>query len=211
MKIRSALLGAMMLSGTAVAAGPNWAGPYAGLQAGYSWGDVKQIIPNYGPVPDGDVDGAVLGAFAGYNMNLANNLVLGFEAGANWSDADGQNSVGAPEYLVTEQDWEASLVAKLGVPVNNFLVYGLAGATWTKLTSHYYSPSTYGSGPKADDTVVGWTVGAGVQTKIGNNLSGRLEYRYADYDEANVTCATCGPTAVELSSHTVTVGIAMHF
>lgn len=206
MKKHAAFLGAMILSGTAAAAAPNWEGPYAGLQAGYVWGNLDQYVPGYfGAEPEGDVDGFILGGFAGYNMNISN-LVLGFEAGANWSDAEGDNDINNnPEKLSTDQEWDASVVLKLGVPVNNYLVYGLAGAAWTEVTSQYTGA------PDASDTVYGWTVGAGVQTQFGNQLSGRMEYRYTDYDDANVTCSSCGPTSVELDTHTLTVGVAMHF
>ncbi len=201
-------LSTLVVSGTTMADSPNWEGPYIGLQAGGSWGDLKQISPAYGSVPNGDLNGLVVGGFVGYNVKV-NNPMVGFEAGGNWSNADKANGIdNDPEVLITEQDWAASAVVKLGLPINNYLVYGLGGAAWTKLSSQYFHPS-FGTAPSASDTVNGWTVGAGVETKLTDKINARVEYRYTDYGKANVTCSICGPTAVDLTSDSVTVGISM--
>lgn len=94
--------------------------------------------------------------------------------------------------------------------MNIYMIYGLAGAAWTKISSNYTDPM-FGNAPSADDTVSGWTAGAGVEGVLTNSINWRLEYRYADYKRANVTCPVCGPTYVELDTNTVSAGISMHW
>lgn len=192
-----------------VDAGPaayDWSGPYVGLQGGGSWGDVEHIIPNYANSPfDGDVSGLVLGAYAGYNYQMNDGFVLGFEVGGNWRDVDGSTTTVSPEEFETKQKWDASAVARLGVPMDNFLFYGLGGVSVTEISGQFGGLAVV---PGANDTVFGWTAGAGLEATVTENVHARLEYRYADYGKADLTCSGCGQTDLDLSDHTVMLGIS---
>src|SRR3978361_595065 len=103
----------------------SWTGAYFGAQAGYVWG--------HGPSPDQgwtvDPAGFSLGAFAGYNYDLGG-VVIGAEVGANWLNSTGAVVTGGTggETFKADQNWEASLVGRIGLPVaESLLVYGLAG------------------------------------------------------------------------------------
>ncbi len=176
--------------------GYDWSGPYVGLQGGWSWGDVDYDIPAYAPEPpDGDVDGLVLGGYAGYNMQAMYGMVWGVEIGGNWRDVDGSDPTVAVvgEEFVTDQEWDASAVIHVGLPMDNFMFYGLGGGTVTEITGQYDPGFSDES-----DTVWGWTVGAGLEGAITETFHARLEYRYADYGKADLTCSTlrtyrCGP------------------
>ena len=202
--------GAADLGTAPVAAAYDWSGFYAGVQTGGSWGNLEQRIPSYGPVPDGDIGGWLLGGFIGYYVPM-NRVLLGVELGANWRGVDGSNDdTGAPEKLETRQNWDASLVGKIGVPLDRTLLYGLAGVAATGVESRYTHP-VMGNSPWASDTVWGWTVGAGAEMAITARLRGRIEYRYAGYQEADVTCGFCGPTFVTPRTHTIAVGLSSHW
>ena len=57
----------------------SWTGGYAGIQAGYAWGDgdIDQIT---GPgFIDTSPDGFLGGIYAGYNYQMSNNIVIGAE------------------------------------------------------------------------------------------------------------------------------------
>jgi outer membrane immunogenic protein len=190
----------------------DWAGPYAGVQAGYVWGDDTLIIPNYPSSPLAmHSDGALLGAFAGYNYQV-DRFILGAEVGINWVGASDSvpTYMNPTESFNVDQEWEASIVARAGVPVDNLLVYALGGASFTHLSGHY-SDTIMGVAPSASETVAGYTLGAGVEYKFSPSMSTRVEYRFADYANADLTCVTCGPTSVDLTTHTVTVGAAFHY
>jgi outer membrane immunogenic protein len=198
------------LGPAAPAAVYDWSGFYAGVQGGGSWANLDQRIPGYGPVPDGDINGWLLGGYAGYWMPM-NSVLLGVELGANWRDVHGSNDdTGDPERLETRQNWDASLVGKVGVPFDRTLLYGLAGVAVSGVESRYTHP-VLGNSPWTSDTVWGWTIGAGAEMAITQHLRVRAEYRFADYQEANVTCGTCGPTFVTPRTHTATVGLSYHW
>ncbi|MDP3899012.1 MAG: outer membrane beta-barrel protein [Mesorhizobium sp.] len=180
----------------------DWSGAYLGVQAGGSWANLDQRIPAYGPLPDGEMNGGLVGAFAGYNWQF-HSLVAGVEIGANLRNLDGTNDIlNAPELLYTKQNWDASFVARLGAPVGRTLLYGLAGVSVTEVSSQYTSGFL-----SADDVVAGYTVGAGGEFAFTDRVKGRLEYRFADYAEADVQCTGCGPTFVTPQTHTVTAGL----
>jgi outer membrane immunogenic protein len=184
----------------------NWSGFYAGIQGGGSWADLDQRIPAYGPVPDGDMNGWLLGAYTGYNWQI-NRLVLGVELGANWRDVNGSTYIPlSGEHLETKQTWDASLVGKVGVPFDRTLFYGLGGVAVTGVKTRYDDFGEWGK-----DTVWGWTIGAGAEMAITQHLHARIEYRFADYQEADVACSTCGPTFVTPRTHTATVGISYNW
>jgi outer membrane immunogenic protein len=189
------------------AAAASWTGAYLGAQAGYIWGK--------GPSPDQgwevDPHGFSLGAFAGYNYDLGG-VVLGVEGGANWSNATGSVATGSgPETFKADQNWEASLVGRLGVPVSDtVLLYGLAGGSVTQLTGQYVETPPPNS-PTATTTVGGWTAGLGTEFKLSEMLALRGEYRFASYGKANLTCSSCGTTSVNLTTSAVTAGLVAHW
>ncbi len=76
--------------------------------------------------------------------------------------------------MKAEQDWETSLRARMGYAFEQNLVYGLAGVSATQLEL------TQG-GDSDRNLLTGWTVGAGIERKFTDQLSGRLEYDYSDY------------------------------
>ena len=207
----------LMMAGTAAAADVttvptpafDWSGPYAGVQGGFATGLVNQRIPTYGPnIPVGNLSGALVGGYAGWRKQL-NTVVLGAELGANWRFVDGNNSSGngATEMLDTKQNWDASLVAKVGVPMNQVLIYALGGADVSSFNAKY---STGGS-RSADATAWGWVAGAGIEAALSQKVTARIEYRYTSYGEVSVKCPTCGPTFVTPQEHSVAVGLSYKF
>ncbi|MCR4268906.1 outer membrane protein [Nitratireductor sp. ZSWI3] len=190
----------------------DWSGFYLGVQAGGSWGEVEHRIPDFeqvfGPAPDGDISGWLVGGYAGYYWQM-DRIVLGAELGANWRDVDGTTTLQGQMTRTTEQKWDASLVGKVGLPVDNMLFYGLAGVSVTEVES--WTNVGIGIPTNASDIVWGWTVGAGAEMAFSDHLRGRLEYRFADYGEADVQCSTCGPTFVEPRTHTVAVGLSYNW
>ena len=64
-----------------------WTGFYAGVQAGYLWGESEATFDAANPFDIGP-DGFLGGVYAGYNYQFANGIVLGVEADFNGTTAD---------------------------------------------------------------------------------------------------------------------------
>jgi outer membrane immunogenic protein len=102
-----------------VAAEPNndWNGFYLGALLGYSFWD-----SDIGD--EAELDGIEGGAYAGAAWQY-NNFVLGIEG-----DALGSGVESDLDGLQVEQGFNGSLRARAGIALDQFLLYGTAGALW---------------------------------------------------------------------------------
>ena len=63
-----------------------------------------------------------------------------------------------------------------------------------------------------DDSVSGWTLGAGVEYAFTNNLTTRIEYRYTSYDNSGTNLFDKSfDRGHDLDFHTVRVGVSYKF
>ena len=204
-----------------------WSGPYIGLQAGYTWGDadVAYVTGYNGPptawfppatyTSDPDPDGFLGGIYAGYNRLLQDNWLIGIEGDWSISSADDTAAVkdanGNTLSNVTtkvEQNWDASLRLRAGKVIGDYLPYVTAGIAWTDLDVTLDN----GTNTYTDSmTFTGWTIGAGLEMKISENLHGRIQYRYTDYGDETGTINNNIPVKVDYNSHMVTVGLSYRF
>lgn len=111
-----------MVAPVVVAAAPyDWSGPYAGLSAGKSSGDLTLTFLQEGS-DTGDLDGRSFGGFAGYNWQNGS-LVYGLELALQDVDAEVEQE---PAYHF---NYAHDLKARLGYAYDNMLFYGFAGYT----------------------------------------------------------------------------------
>lgn len=175
----------------AVEAAPqfSWAGGYAGILTGYGWGDGS--LENLG---DQDFDGARFGGFAGYNWDLGNQLVVGVEGDLNydWNE----ESVGGAD-VNSGLNWSAR--ARIGYSMDRALLFAAGGYTGTNV-------SVDGAGFDDDDTLHGWTIGAGVDYALTDRMFTRIEYRYNDFGSGNLA-----GNDIDFDQHVVNVGLAVKF
>ena len=170
----------------------NWSGFYIGALLGYSWGEAETAAGS-----SADLDGFDGGAYIGANYQW-NQFVLGIEADALLSGVDG-----AAGGTSADQDWSASLRARAGIALDQFLLYGTGGvaASGMELSNAAGSDS---------NTHWGWTLGAGAEALLRDNVTARVEYRYADYEDKTYTLGgTSGD--VDLQTHSVRAGVGMKF
>ncbi len=189
-------------------------GFYAGGQIGYETSVGELDIPAYEPESpyDHDHDGMMGGVFAGYNFTLSNGVIVGVEAGANLLGTEGVTDTSddfPEEEFQTRASWEASVVGRVGSTYGGYFLYGLAGASMTELEGNY--DGDFGESDTASDSRIGYTLGVGAERGFGSNLFGRMEVRYADYGSFDLQCDSCGPTNVDYSTLSVTVGVGMSF
>jgi outer membrane immunogenic protein len=201
-----------------------WTGFYVGLQAGYTWGeDDNDLVVTTGPaafggVASADLEGFVGGAHAGFNYQFGS-VVAGLEADIEGLAADGDVAVVAPAgtlAISSEINFQGSLRARLGFAFDRALIYATGGLAFVNYDATYaFTPAAGGfTVVDFDDTLWGWTIGAGIEYAITNNITTRVEYRYTQFDSQdngfNFT-GLVGSGNTEPEFHTVRAGISYKF
>jgi len=174
----------------------DWTGFYAGANLGYglarNHSNETLTFPNgtqFSGEPFTLAPGGAVGGFqAGANWQTGR-LVLGVEGDWQWS---GQKtsvciqtcSIGTGPLnmeLAVAQDirWLATLRGRVGYADGAFLWYVTGGGAEGDVRMDYAE----GGRPvlaSFNHTMTGWTAGAGVETTLGGNWTGRLEYLFVD-------------------------------
>lgn len=200
----------------------DWTGGYAGLQLGALSSDVETTFDFFDEDYDFDksVDGTAFGVFGGYNWQMGTPWVYGAEAEYNWvtgdDDADldvtiveGGGQTTERSTTTAEINATAALRGRVGYAFDRTLVYGTAGLAYVD----YDVSNETGSG--SDSTSAdnwGWTLGVGVEYAFTDQISGRLDYRYSDYDgDDGSWYEGDGDYDIDLQTSEVRVGLAFRF
>jgi len=186
------------------AATGDWTGAYVGGHIGWVSGNVDwELIPQPGPADSYSLDGWLLGAQAGYNWQM-DTFVLGLEGDVSLGDVT--SDLDETGFIERQINWEASLRARAGVAFDAILLYATAGVAVANSTSEIFGI--------LDDTQthVGWTIGAGVEAMVAENVSAKLEYRYSDFGTQTYSYF---PAPIEsdstITQHSLTAGVNFHF
>jgi outer membrane immunogenic protein len=186
-----------------------------------------------------------LAAFGGHNWMLGTAWLAGLEAEIGWANNRNTNgpipgttvSGGIPS--ITNGDtasvnlsWDASIKARVGALLRpDTLLFATAGlalqqvemvATCNNDGANTYCTSPPGTPHFESQTRIlpGWTIGAGLEHLLAPNWLIRLEYRYADFGQANPTFFTQNFgiggddrvfAHVYVRTHTVNLGAAYKF
>ncbi|MCC2114072.1 MAG: porin family protein, partial [Hyphomicrobiales bacterium] len=177
----------------------SWSGPYVGAHIGYAWGQFETRTP--ASAVDIGGDGFVGGLLAGFNYQF-NQFVVGVEGDWSWTNFDGSAAIPATT-IRGEADWFATLRARAGVAMDRYLVYGTGGVAFTDL-------SLAGFGGPDGANLTGWTIGAGVEAAVTDNVTLRAEYAYMDFPEKWYNLGAT-PVRTDLDSHTIRLGVAYKF
>jgi outer membrane immunogenic protein len=63
-----------------------------------------------------------------------------------------------------------------------------------------------------NDVQLGWTVGAGLEYAVTENISAKAEYRYSQFDGSDKTSPAVGGTEkASFHTHDVRIGLNYHF
>jgi outer membrane immunogenic protein len=163
-------------------------GPYVGVQAGL----------NHDIAINSDKDSFVGGVFAGYDHEVAPNIVLGAEGGFSLGASDRIGASG-PNAATLDPDYSFDVSARAGYVVGgNTLLYVRGGYANTRAS---FGRTVNGARFSDKNSYDGWFVGGGAERKLLDNVSARIEYRFADYD-AN---------GYDFKRHQALVGVAYRF
>ena len=165
----------------------SWTGAYVGLAAGVSQHDVDWTNEAddwfNGTRSFGSTSGTV-GGYAGYNLD-AGGLVWGVEADiAAAFNEDSAKGTDYDETYSNELQWIGSVRGRVGVPVNNMLIYAtggwaFAGVNNTSQSSDYPDQDF----EHTDEIVTGLVYGGGVDFALSEKATMRLEGLAYDFGE----------------------------
>jgi opacity protein-like surface antigen len=212
----------------------NWTGLYFGGHAGanlvFSTGTTTNAtsLQPLGTAADTQPYGFLAGAQVGVNYQMGP-WVLGVEATWSGSSASGTGSAPAPLPSIppttgsvrytTATPWFATGTGRFGYAANNLLYYVKGGAAWMSVD---YTGDVLDSIGRTVDTAqvsdnrIGWTVGAGLELGITEQLSAKIEYDYLDFGSStyNLVYPIVGVTsavAFKTQTHFFTVGLNYRF
>jgi opacity protein-like surface antigen/outer membrane protease len=180
----------------------NWTGLYVGAQVGAATGTANFADP-FGTSIFGDkvtTPGFLVGGQIGYNWQAPNSTwVFGVQADANWLTADGTNTCFAFNGLLNSATCHAdpnaigTLTARGGYafgPSGRTLLYAKGGAAWLNEKVDTITNNgniTLGGIPvpnlttNASSTLLGWTVGAGLEQAVAPGWTVFVEYDYLNF------------------------------
>jgi outer membrane immunogenic protein len=166
----------------------NWAGFYIGGAGTWQAGHFNRM-------GDGYAWGGQ--AFTGYNWQNGQ-IVYGVEGDLGYSGADVSHNG-----LTASNKLNGSVRGRIGYDFNPFMLYGTAGLA---VGNNKLSDAT----SSESKTAIGYTVGAGAETFITNNVTARIEYRYTDYGHKDFNLDS-GSFSRGYDENSVKVGIGVKF
>lgn len=191
-----------------------WSGFYAGIQAGYGWGNTDAVSTSVGGVQQSfsySTTGAIGGVHAGYNWQV-NSIVFGVETDleASGMNGSGVGTLGAGH--VTNIDWLGSFRGRLGFTTGNTLFYTTGGLAYGGISVDRSFGAGFTPFTGASDWKTGWTLGAGIEHAFSPNITARIEYRYTDLGRFDYTSSAAGFTnSSDITSSAVRAGLSFKF
>jgi outer membrane immunogenic protein len=170
----------------------NWSGFYFGGHVGGEWGRVSDLTFGGGAA---DPSGWLGGVLAGVNWQ-AGPWVVGLEGDAGWGSTSGSNVASGGFLANTDIRFVGNLRARVGWAIDRVLLYVAGGGSWANLRATQAGFNT------VSNTLGGWTIGAGVDFGVTQNLILRVEYLYADYGSDTFNFAG-GPAKLDLRNNIV--------
>jgi outer membrane immunogenic protein len=179
----------------------DWAGFYLGVHGGYGWArfssdnfDPVSVALAPGALRNPQPQGTLFGGHAGFNWQRGA-WVGGLEIDFSGADLKETQSLSASSgeaiSLRAKIDMLATARARFGfLPVQNLLVYGTGGFAWGHASAkETICTDVVCSTVATNESMFGWTAGAGLEYKLVENLLLRVEYLHYDFVKQDFTWA----------------------
>lgn len=198
-----------------------WDGWHIGVVGGYGGGSVASTstIYTFASASAGFLNqsvgtsGWLIGYEAGYDWQF-NNLVVGYESEFSYADVSSSNGFGVPsarlEWFGAERLRFGYAMGRVLPYITGGLAYGRTKSDGTQAFGGFLFPAN-GSTWQA-----GWTVGAGVEYAVVDNISVKAEYLFTHMKGPN-SVGLGFPNGFRLSegrdfdTHLARVGVNFHF
>jgi outer membrane immunogenic protein len=162
----------------------DWTGAYLGLTAGYGFGKFPSnlgtvVAPGVVTNGLGNAGGFIGGGTVGYQMQFGQ-FVAGLEGELNYTGIGDSFAASNPLTGDARLTYLGMVTGRLGfTPFDRFLVYGKGGYAFGGAE---VSIDGVGSDTNFHN---GWTLGAGLEYAITQNLTTKIEYNYVDLQRQN--------------------------
>lgn len=159
-------------------------GPFIGVQAGWNSDEVKDTSTPLGAAEiDLDHQSLTGGVYAGYDFQLNEHTVLGAEASFDLASDDKLRDNSSVGTYTLNPKYSFDLTARAGYLVTpETLVYARGGYSNARATTTVMDTDLTSL---TSGNLDGWLAGAGIERKLMDNVSARLEYRYSDLSEGD--------------------------
>jgi outer membrane immunogenic protein len=171
----------------------NWEGAYIGITASHLEGTSRQDNSAGATTGNYDIDGGFYGLLAGYNKDIGNNFILGFEGDIAFGKAEGTTINTCTLVCYSEINYLANIRTRLGYTYNNIMPFISAGISIAE-TEAGTAGTLAGQELHGENDEVGFNIGAGVDTKINENITLRFEYSHVDLGDSSYFIPSAGQT-----------------
>jgi len=170
-----------------------WTGLYAGINGGAGMANSEFLDPDCLSCTDTKFQTAfgTFGGQLGYNWQYRA-MVVGLEGDVNWAGAKASKLFALKNLFVGTANFKfdtfTSIRARMGLTLDNALVYVSAGPVWGHFRSSTNLTETDGTQLAATDNAwhPGLAIGAGVEYMLTNNWGFRGEYLFLNFKDVEV-------------------------
>jgi len=196
-----------------------WTGFYLGAHAGAGFGgEYKARTVVFDPPIEGKLSagGFIIGGQAGFNYQMGS-FVVGVEGDLSYADIKNDISFGVPGLasasVEASTDYLATIRGRIGYAWDRVFIYATGGVAFTKveLSASVNEPGS-GDGISESKSHTGWTIGAGVEAALTDNISAKAEYLYVDFDDKTYFATPdFAGIRTDLDNHIIRVGVNYRF
>lgn len=230
--------GAVFPRWTDPATGYDWSGAFVGLESGYSAatgqangtleGSVFGFPFSSGLALDRQAKGLSGNLTAGYNHHTSSPLVIGADVSFGLVDSGDvednakidSNDPLLPPFTIqptvsSALNWHGSARARVGIAFDRVMPYlaaGVAVASYDHDMSFFIRnrPNTTPPATDHSGTYTGWTIGAGIDHAVTDNLILKAEYRYSDFGSKSYSVPG-SDVRLDLTSSEMRFGLSYKF
>jgi outer membrane immunogenic protein len=195
----------------------DWTGWYLGGSVGYArGGSTLTDVNGYNDFPPSfsyNPSGIQAGGHVGFNKQFSR-LVVGIEAELGYLGV--RKSSQFPPFIgvrtandslaSTSNGWFGVIAGRLGLALNNWLIYGKGGAIFTGIKNSFIDTDPTGivltSGTQTGSRN-GWTLGAGVEHAFTRNWIARVEYAHYAFGTKSHTATSSAFPATPTFRHSL--------
>ena len=192
-----------------------WQGVYAGLSAGYGWGDSEHNYDrndNHGTAHQ-SLGGWLGSVTVGYNHLLTPNLLVGVEGDLGFMDVKADDKVIFDGHVWKSQFgglW-GTVRARAGYLLGDrTLIYGTGGLAFMQVDEVGYGDAA-GQTAWNNDFRTGWVIGGGLEYAISSKLTTKIEYLHMDFGRHNGLSENREPYYFDNTVDVVRAGVSFKF